>query len=387
MKSNILILIATALFGTLYGQSSNIQFEESNWQSILDKAKAQDKVIFLDAYTSWCGPCKKMSKEVFTHAEVSSFYNENFINAKIDMEKGEGPALASTYNVRAYPTLLFIDGNGELVHQAIGYHNPKQFYQLGETALNPEQRLSSLTKRYTAGDRTPEFLYKYARASMNAMDDKASQIAEAYLDTQSDWTTPKNMELIIDAADNADSKLFDFILDNRASYDAVYGEEAVARKVQDMIINSLGTVEGEEVLKKVEELYTKAYPENAPKLIANFKMNYFGMVGETNSFAEAAIEYLGQYGSDDYDELNNIAWAFYETVDNPAQLEKAVQWAEQSVKLNDLYYNNDTLAALYYKIGDKRKAKKTAKRAIKIAKESEEDYSLTKELLDKIKKL
>ena len=281
MKSNILILIATVLVGALYGQSSNIQFEEGNWQSILDKAKAQDKVIFLDAYTSWCGPCKMMSKDVFTHAEVSSFYNENFINAKIDMEKGEGPALATNYKVRAYPTLLFIDGDGELVHQAIGYHNPKQFYQLGETALNPEQRLSSLSKRYAAGDRTPAFLYQYARASMNAMDDKASQIAEAYLDTQSDWKTPKNMELIIDAADNADSKLFDFILDNRASYDAIYGEEAVARKVQDMIINSLGTVEGDEVLSKVEQLYNKAYPENAPRLIANFKMNYFGMVGES----------------------------------------------------------------------------------------------------------
>ena len=106
-----------------------------------------------------------------------------------------------------------------------------------------------------------------------------------------------------------------------------------------------------------------------------------------DKFAEAAITYLDGYGSDDFDELNNIAWAFYESVDNPAHLKKAVQWAETSVKLNDLYYNNDTLAALYYKIGNKRKAKKAAKHAIKLAKASEEDYSMTEELLKNIKKL
>jgi thioredoxin-related protein len=386
MKYIITFLFAIAFMGTSWGQNS-INFEEGNWQSILDKAKTEDKIIFLDAYASWCGPCKKMSKEVFTHAEVGQYYNDNFINAKIDMEKGEGVELARTYKVRAYPTLLFIDAGGSLVHQAIGYHNPKQFFELGSTALNPSNRLSSLSQRYVKGERDPEFLYKYTRASMNAMDDKATDIAEAYFATQKDWKTPRNMELIMDVAQTTDSDFFDFILDNRTAFDELYGKELVAGKIQEMIINSIADSEDDGVLKKVESLYQKAYPDNAPLLIANFKMNYFGMIGDKDEFAQAAIDYMDDYGSEDYDELNNVAWAFYETVDNKDHLKKAIEWAEKSTQLNDLYYNNDTLAALHYKVGNKKKAKKVAKKAIKIAKANGEDYSLTADLLEQIKAL
>ena len=386
MKSTFILLIALLSTFCLQAQTA-INFEPGKWESILSKAKETDKIIFLDAYASWCGPCKRMSKDVFTHAEIAPFYNDNFINAKIDMEKGEGPELARKYQVRAYPTLLYIDGNGEVVHQALGYHDPKQFYELGKKALDPGSRLSGLSERYTNGDRDPEFLYQYARASMNAMATDGKEIARVYLKTQSDWKTPRNMELIMDAAESADSDLFDFILDNKAEFEALYGEEAVAGKVQHMIINSLGEVEGDDVLVKVENLYHKAYPENAPRLIANFKMNYYGMIGDNDQFAKAAIDYFDQYGSEDSNELNNFAWAFYENVDNEAYLEKAVGWAKKSVELSDEYYNNDTLAALYYKLGQKRPAKKAAEHAIELAKQQGEDYSMTQSLLEQIKKM
>ena len=85
----------------------------------------------MDAYTTWCGPCKRMAAEVFTEPEVGRFYNENFINVKIDMEKGEGIELARQYDVYAYPTLLFINGEGELVHRGLGYQDFVQFYEPG----------------------------------------------------------------------------------------------------------------------------------------------------------------------------------------------------------------------------------------------------------------
>ncbi|MCG8330967.1 MAG: thioredoxin domain-containing protein [Chitinophagales bacterium] len=386
MKPIFILSIAMLSTFCLQAQTA-INFEQDNWESILNKAKETDKIIFLDAYASWCGPCKRMSKDVFTHAEIAPFYNDNFINAKIDMEKGEGPELARKYQVRAYPTLLYIDGNGEVVHQALGYHDPKQFYELGKKALDPSSRLSGLNERYTKGDRDPEFLYQYARASMNAMAADGKEIAQAYLKTQSDWKTPRNMELIMDAAESANSDLFDFILDNKSEFEALYGEEVVAGKVQRMIINSLGEVEGDDVLVQVESLYNRAYPENAPRLIANFKMNYYGMIGDNDQFAKAAIDYFDQYGSEDSNELNNFAWAFYENVDNEAYLEKAVGWAKKSVELSDEYYNNDTLAALYYKLGQKRPAKKAAEHAIEIAKQHGDDYSSTQSLLDQIKKM
>ena len=77
----------------------------------------EPKKIMIDVYTTWCGPCKWMAKNTFTDKAVGEYFNANFVNAKFDMEKGEGPELAQLYQVRAYPTLLFISAAGELVHR------------------------------------------------------------------------------------------------------------------------------------------------------------------------------------------------------------------------------------------------------------------------------
>ena len=57
-----------------------IVFEHVDFKQAKELAKAQNKLIFIDAYTTWCGPCKLMAKTVFTEKEVGDFYNSNFIN-------------------------------------------------------------------------------------------------------------------------------------------------------------------------------------------------------------------------------------------------------------------------------------------------------------------
>lgn len=103
--------------------SSGINFFHGTWEEALAKAKEEDKLIFLDAYATWCGPCKRMAKNVFPQAELSTVFNENFINYKMDMEKGVGPALAKKLKLEAYPTLYFLDANTDLVSKSIGYMN------------------------------------------------------------------------------------------------------------------------------------------------------------------------------------------------------------------------------------------------------------------------
>lgn len=109
-----------------------IQFSEAAWKAQLEKAKAENKLVFLDAYTSWCGPCKMLQKNVFTQQAVGDFFNKEFINVKIDMEKGEGPELALQYPLEGYPTLLFIDGDGKVVKKVLGYQSPEQLLAIGQ---------------------------------------------------------------------------------------------------------------------------------------------------------------------------------------------------------------------------------------------------------------
>ncbi|MFT4973461.1 MAG: thiol:disulfide interchange protein, partial [Saprospiraceae bacterium] len=124
-------------------KNEGIKFSTKSWAEMLTEAKADNKLIFVDAYAKWCGPCKTMSKKVFPVKKVGDFFNAQFVNAKIDMEKGEGPKLAKQYHVRAYPTFLFVDGDGKVVHRSIGYHNPDQLLELGSAASNPMMQLSS----------------------------------------------------------------------------------------------------------------------------------------------------------------------------------------------------------------------------------------------------
>ncbi len=118
---------------TVIEDTEGIQFTETSWNNILKKAKAEKKVIFLDAYASWCGPCKMLQKNVFTRKEVGDYFNKSFINVKMDMEKGEGPMLSQRYPLEAYPTLLFIDGNGRVLKKVIGYQAPDQLLAIGKS--------------------------------------------------------------------------------------------------------------------------------------------------------------------------------------------------------------------------------------------------------------
>lgn len=109
--------------GEVVEKEPGIHFEKGDWASVLKAAKDQDKLIFLDAYASWCGPCKLMEKRVFPNERLGDFYNAHFINAKIDMERGEGVGLSEKYNVQAYPTLFFLDAEGTIVKRIVGYRS------------------------------------------------------------------------------------------------------------------------------------------------------------------------------------------------------------------------------------------------------------------------
>lgn len=109
-----------------------IQFHNGTWEEALQLAKKENKLIFLDIYATWCGPCKKLKANTFSNTEVGSYYNQNFVNVAFDGEQGDGAMLMQKYGLRSFPSLLFIDGNGKVVGQTVGYHNPSQFLELGQ---------------------------------------------------------------------------------------------------------------------------------------------------------------------------------------------------------------------------------------------------------------
>lgn len=117
-----------------------IQFIEANWNKAIEEAKKQHKLIFLDAYASWCGPCRLLKRKTFPEKIAGDFFNKNFINVAIDMEQGDGPALSSKYGVNAYPTLIITDADGNIITYTQGYIEPKELVAFGEHGLKESKR-------------------------------------------------------------------------------------------------------------------------------------------------------------------------------------------------------------------------------------------------------
>jgi thioredoxin 1 len=135
------MMIMAIFWGASQHSSDNstdtgIDFHQGTWQQVLEQAKKENKLVFLDLYASWCGPCKVLKSKTFPDTYVGQFFNANFINYAVDAEKGVGVELAKQYNITGYPTLLFVDGNGNLVVKTMGYHTPEQLIDVGKQVVN-----------------------------------------------------------------------------------------------------------------------------------------------------------------------------------------------------------------------------------------------------------
>ena len=134
--SGALLFTATAWNRSQVAPDTGIRFTNGSWDEIKAKARKEKKIIFLDVYASWCGPCKMLKRNTFSYIEVGEYFNAHFINVALDGENGEGRLLAKQYGVHGYPTMLFIMPDGSIKNTAVGYHTPKQLLKQAYRVVN-----------------------------------------------------------------------------------------------------------------------------------------------------------------------------------------------------------------------------------------------------------
>jgi thiol:disulfide interchange protein len=133
---------------------AGIQFFQGSWQQVLAEAQLQNRPIFVDIYTNWCPPCRRMAREAFPNPKVGEKFNTYFISYQVNAEYGEGLNVAKSYGVQSYPTSLFITPTGELVHRAVGYGGVESMITQADHALHlPKLRqFRKLKNRKQAAD-------------------------------------------------------------------------------------------------------------------------------------------------------------------------------------------------------------------------------------------
>ncbi|XZF14159.1 thioredoxin family protein [Chitinophagaceae bacterium MMS25-I14] len=165
MKRTILFLLAPLTF-SIGAFAQGVQFETGNWQSVLDKAKKENKLIYMDVYTTWCGPCKILATQIFPQKEAGDKYNKLFVNYRIDAEKGEGLDIAKQYSVTGYPTNLFIDpATQAVVYRTMGASiEVKGFTDEADVAIaerNDPMTYEKYDAAFKSGKKDRKFLRSY----------------------------------------------------------------------------------------------------------------------------------------------------------------------------------------------------------------------------------
>ena len=251
----------------------------------------------MDCYTSWCGPCKMLAKEVFTDPDVAAFFNEKFVNAKVDMEKGEGPALKKQYGVNAFPTLLFLNGDGELQHCIVGGMPAEELLKQAGLALDG-QGVASLEKAYKAGNREPEFIETY----MSALDlanrgEVTEKVCLDYFATldKAKLSERKYWDLFAKYVEDVDSDVFAYVYEHRNELAQVIGEKEVKTKIRVVYIigaTRFVTGQGEEATfdKKGFNRYCKRLKktdvEGVEDIISDARMNNAEKLGDWETYVD-----------------------------------------------------------------------------------------------------
>ncbi|WP_158618159.1 thioredoxin family protein [Chitinophaga lutea] len=219
-----LAIVLTTLLAGAQSSKPGIRFFKGSWRKALAEAQKTGKLVFVDVYTDWCVPCKKMEEEIFPLPGVGEVFNTHFINLQLDAES-DGRFVAGQFNVKSYPTYLWVNGNGDLVYRAGGYNNnPRVFLAHANAALRESASGESeqeMARLYEEKKTDREFLRQYvARMHSLQKDTAATAALDQYLSllTPAELEQPEQGQFLLKHVTDVQSRTFNYILDHQAFF-------------------------------------------------------------------------------------------------------------------------------------------------------------------------
>ncbi len=379
-------------FSLLVFSQESINFETGTFKEILAKAKAEKKLVFIDAFAVWCGPCKLMEKNTFPLPAVKKYYNDNFINARFDMEKGEGRELAIKYGIRSYPSFLFLNGDGEVVMKNYGYMGEADFIQIAKEANDPKLRTASYKELFDKGEKDPEFLLNMMRLYADNDYELAKKVSERYFQVKKDAPFSKDdlgmLLYFLKSPQDENYKVFvakkpEIVqLMSAEVYEQFDANIKISKILETSLDLKTGIINDDYFYKNATPLIGK---ENAETALNRMKVLFYPTVGKFAEYEKAALDYYKDAESFDTEELLKAAWIFSEHSAAPAALKKAEEWAEKSVMKGETAENTYILAKLYSKSGKKDNAKMYAEISRNLAQSQGKDATMAAQLLETLK--
>lgn len=156
-----LILTLFFLISFVFPVMAEGPFRELDFDKACLAAKEEKKLVLVDFFTTWCGPCKKLDAVTWKDKDVIEWLEKNTVALKIDAEKEVD--LAKRYRISAYPTIALIRPDGTEVDQLVGYLEPKTFLINANDSLTGKTTFAKAEEEFTKDNNNPKARAKYAR--------------------------------------------------------------------------------------------------------------------------------------------------------------------------------------------------------------------------------
>ena len=413
---------------------SGIRWTEGlTWQHIKEKAKQENKYIFIDAYATWCVPCKKMDKEVYTNDTVGWYFNNKFISVKVQMDKtkndnaflqswyNDAEAINKQYRVEGYPSFIFFSPEGMIVHKEMGYKTVKELVTIAQTATTPDKvyddpyaEYDRLVAEYNNGIKHYDRMI-YMSKTAYKLNEEA--FAKQLLNEHTEYIlqlkpieryTKENIEYWASFMLGSDKSRFWFFYKDGHIIDKVmnkkgYARVVVDRTIQNEIVDSFfksqpgGAVmsssmmlyesgkkekpdyveaDWNKLFKIIREKYNAYY---AKRNLVDARLRWYDAHKNFTTYAKYYLISLETSRPDFMDptergQLNGQCWKIFLNVTNKELLNGVINWMAKALKQSPMEDPNmlDTYANLLYKAGRKEEALASEEKALSIAK----DYGL-----------
>jgi len=276
-------------------------FETQGWKKTLKSAKIEKRNIFVLFLTDNCDACELMKSKILTDIKLAGFYGEKFLLFKPEIGSKEMTELTSKYHVNSFPTIIFVDGYGNLIHKYIGVVSEEDMVNMAENVSSNRNTLKYYKAQYKKlGRRMPtQELYDYSLALMHAGEDNKA-IVKAYFKTQceGELATAENVQMIMLFTNKMYSREFIFFVKNRVSIEnSLYTQADYAQKVEDVISSSL--IKSMQSNKKImlndtlEKTLSFFEIEDQDAIVSRVTMDYYDVVvPDKQKYFEALNNYL-----------------------------------------------------------------------------------------------